>query len=72
MLHDGPFYFEEQPAAALTNGPLELKNGDLITTPCSFEHNTNRTVTLGENTGNETCFNFSWHYPRSALSCTQP
>ena len=69
VMHDAPFYFEEQTSTALKGGPLELKNGDVITTTCTFKNTTNRTVTFGENTGNEMCFNFASYYPLGALSC---
>ncbi|MET0342493.1 MAG: hypothetical protein ABW252_15925, partial [Polyangiales bacterium] len=68
-LWDAPFNFEEQTSTAIKGGALELKNGDIVKTVCTFKNTTNRTVTFGENTGNEMCFNFSTYYPRNALSC---
>lgn len=68
-LWDKSFYFEEQTSSPIEGGPLELKNGDIIKTVCTFKNTTNRLVTFGENTGNEMCFNFSTYYPMGALSC---
>jgi len=67
-LHDGPFAFDAQIATPLGK-PFELKTGDQVITTCQFENTTNRTVTFGENTGNEMCFNFAVYYPMGALSC---
>jgi hypothetical protein len=68
-LRDEPFNFEEQVSTSLPE-PLELKTGDVVRTICSFNNDTGKTVTFGENTGNEMCFNFSTYYPKGALSCT--
>lgn len=69
-LHDAAFDFNEQVSRPLDE-PFELKNGDVVTTTCTFDNNLQpaKTVTFGENTGNEMCFNFTGYYPMGALSC---
>jgi len=68
MLHDAPFDFEEQVSRPL-DAPFEIKTGDVLTTTCHFNNDTGRTVTFGENTGNEMCFNFISYYPKDGFSC---
>jgi hypothetical protein len=68
-MRDAPFNFEEQTSTSFEQ-PFELKTGDVVRTICSFNNDTNRTVTFGENTGNEMCFNFATYYPKDALRCS--
>jgi hypothetical protein len=69
VLHDAPFTFDDQ-----RNYPfspeLMLQTGDKVTTTCTYQNNTSKTVTFGENTGNEMCFNFVVYYPMGGMSCT--
>jgi hypothetical protein len=69
VLHDMPFNFEEQTTYPLTP-PVEIVSGDRITTTCTFDNDSDRTVTFGENTGNEMCFNFALYEPMGAISCS--
>ena len=68
VMHDADFNFEEQTAYPLKE-PVVVKAGDTITTTCVFSNPGNTTVTFGENTENEMCFNFAVYYPMGALSC---
>jgi hypothetical protein len=38
--------------------PLQLQQGDVITSTCTWHNNTNQNVSFGEGTGQEMCFNF--------------
>jgi hypothetical protein len=67
-MHDKDFNFEEQTTYPL-RPPLEIEMGDRITTQCTFDNDTNQTITFGENTGNEMCFNFALYEPRGAINC---
>ncbi|MET0387155.1 MAG: hypothetical protein ABW321_14400, partial [Polyangiales bacterium] len=68
VMHDAPFNFEEQTTYAL-NPPIVIESGDRIITTCTFTNDTSRTITFGENTGNEMCFNFALYEPMGALNC---
>jgi hypothetical protein len=68
-MHDGPFMFGEQGTYEL-NPPLVVQPGDVINTTCVFDNPSNRTVTFGESTDNEMCFNFAMYYPSGALTCS--
>jgi len=68
VMHDAPFDFNEQQAYALTP-TVQLAAGDKVITTCTFDNPTDRTVTFGENTGNEMCFNFAVYYPMGSLNC---
>lgn len=68
-LHDMPFMFGEQKSYPL-DPPVVVEAGDVINTSCFFTNKTGKTVTFGEDTGNEMCFNFASYYPMGALSCS--
>ncbi len=68
VMHDQPFKFGEQGTYAL-NPPLTLSTGDTVTTTCTYTNPSLRSVTFGESTNNEMCFNFAMYYPKNALSC---
>ena len=68
MLHDAAFSFEDQRAYALQPS-LVVKSGDKFTITCSYNNTSDRTVTFGENTEDEMCFNFILVYPRGGFSC---
>jgi hypothetical protein len=68
VMHDAPFDFNEQGTFPLDK-PIELKAGDTVTTTCTFSNPGNTTVTFGESTEDEMCFNFAVYYPMNALSC---
>jgi hypothetical protein len=69
VMHDAPFAFSEQQSYTLDK-PIVLAAGDVVTTTCTFDNDTNRAITFGEDTGNEMCFNFAVYYPMGALSCS--
>jgi hypothetical protein len=66
-MHDMPFVFGDQKSFPL-NPPVVVEAGDTITTTCIYDNDTSKTVTFGEDTGNEMCFNFALYYPAGALS----
>jgi hypothetical protein len=68
VMHDQSFNFEEQGQFDLEE-PITLNKGDKLITTCTYENDTDQTVTFGEDTGNEMCFNFALYYPQGALRC---
>jgi hypothetical protein len=66
-LHDAPFDFEDQRIYELEN--IEIRAGDVLTTTCSYENDTGRTVSFGQNSDDEMCFNFVTYYPMGAFQC---
>jgi hypothetical protein len=44
--------------------PATIDVGDTVRTRCTWVNNTGNSVSFGENTGNEMCFNFLAYYPR--------
>jgi hypothetical protein len=69
VMHDQSFHFEEQGQFDLEK-PLVVNKGDKVTTVCTYDNDTDQTVTFGEDTGNEMCFNFALYYPQGALRCS--
>ena len=69
VLHDAPFSFHNQ-VSNLT--PVTIQPGDVLRTYCTFQNDTGKLVTLGENTGDEMCFNFVTAYPLGALVSALP
>ena len=69
VMHDEAFNFEEQTTYALTP-PVVIESGDRIITECTFTNDTDQTITFGENTGNEMCFNFALYEPMGGLQCS--
>jgi hypothetical protein len=69
VMHDQSFNFEEQGQYTLEK-PLTVNKGDKITTVCTYDNDSDKTVTFGEDTGNEMCFNFALYYPQGALNCS--
>ena len=65
---DADFDYQEQGTFELKT-PVELRTGDKVITTCIYSNPGNTTVTFGENTADEMCFNFATYYPRGALSC---
>jgi hypothetical protein len=66
-LHDAPFAFDDQRIYPLGN--LDIRAGDVLTTTCSYENDTGRTVSFGQNSDDEMCFNFVTYYPMGAFQC---
>jgi len=69
VMHDEAFNFEEQTTYAMTP-PVVIESGDRVITECTFSNDTDRTITFGENTGNEMCFNFALYEPMGGLNCS--
>lgn len=68
VMHDQEFQFGEQASYPLKPEVI-LETGDVVTTSCTYTNTTNETVTFGESTTSEMCFNFAIYYPAGALSC---
>jgi cytochrome c551/c552 len=47
--------------------PAILNTGDYVTTTCTYDNDTPNTVTFGESTASEMCYNFTYSYPARAL-----
>jgi hypothetical protein len=41
-----------------------IKAGDTVQNHCVYDNTTDQTVTFGESTGNEMCFDFTFYYPK--------
>ncbi|MET0341650.1 MAG: hypothetical protein ABW252_11665 [Polyangiales bacterium] len=67
-LHDGSFSFEEQASYPVSPAYL-VEDGDTFTTTCTYDNDSNRNISFGENTDDEMCFNFAVAYPKGALRC---
>lgn len=68
VLHDKAFNFGEQVNYDL-DPPVVLQAGDTVVTTCTYDNDTDRFVTFGENGNDEMCFNFAMYYPMGAISC---
>lgn len=66
-LHDAAFDFEDQRIYELPE--IEIRDGDVLTTTCSYENDTGRTVSFGQDSDDEMCFNFVTYYPMGAFQC---
>ena len=72
-------FFREAEAAGRLSHPnivtvyeldeLMIRDGDVLTTTCSYENDTGRTVRFGQNSDDEMCFNFVTYYPMGAFQC---
>jgi hypothetical protein len=62
-LFDHPFDFNSQ---IQYDTPYILKQGDSISTTCTYENGTGAPVSFGESTSQEMCFNFTVGYPDTA------
>lgn len=69
VMHDAAYDFNEQNSYALPQ-PVELAPGDVVSTTCTYDNPTDRTVVYGQDTGDEMCFNFALFYPMGPMSCT--
>ena len=66
VLHDGPFQFGDQKLYPLD---FIVQDGDVLRTTCTYQNDTPFTVTFGQNSDNEMCFNFVEYYPMGNLRC---
>jgi hypothetical protein len=64
LMYDGDFSFQFQ---VLHDSPLLLQAGDSLTTTCSFQNSTDASVSFGQSTDKEMCFNFTYAWPAHAL-----
>lgn len=62
VFHDEEYLFEEQYQIAFEQ-PVALKAGDSILTECTWENATASTITFGESSDTEMCFNILFQYP---------
>jgi hypothetical protein len=60
-LYDGPYDFNEQ--RQFTANQLGLKVGDTISVECTYQNDTQRTVSFGESSLDEMCFIGLYRYP---------
>jgi hypothetical protein len=63
-LTDRPFDFKDQ---AHYDSSLVVQPGDQLTTTCTYKNTSTKTVSFGEGTGDEMCFNFVTAYPVNGL-----
>jgi hypothetical protein len=62
VIHDGDYTFDEQ--VQLPLAPVAaLHAGDKITTDCTFQNTSAKTVTFGESSDTEMCFSILFRYP---------
>ena len=61
-LQDVPYDFEHQ-NFQLVQPTVELRPGDVLTTYCSYDNTTGRTVRFGESSDDEMCFSDLFYYP---------
>jgi len=72
-LVDRPFDFNDQrayamPPEGMTGDDVLVHPGDRITTTCTFNNQTNKTIRFGEDTEDEMCFFFTLAWPRGQLA----
>jgi hypothetical protein len=65
MVEVDPWDFDNQTSYPVTG--MVINPGDAIETRCTYDNTTDSTVTFGERTEDEMCFNFITVYPLSAL-----
>ncbi|MDB4987899.1 MAG: hypothetical protein JWN04_3077 [Myxococcaceae bacterium] len=63
-LVDKPFAFRDQVAYPAT---MTIMPGDQLTTTCTYKNDTTSTISFGEGTGDEMCFDFVTAYPVGGL-----
>jgi hypothetical protein len=64
VMYDGDFSFSFQ---VLHDTPVTLQAGDTVATTCTYQNTTDGTVTFGQSTDKEMCFNFTYAWPAHAL-----
>lgn len=67
QLQDQPYDFEQQ-TFQLVAPHIELRPGDVITTACTYDNTTGRTVTFGDSSDDEMCFSDLFYYPAQGAS----
>jgi hypothetical protein len=67
VIYDAPYNFEEQTLKPL--GDVVVKNGDVLTTTCTYQNDTTRDIVWGDATEDEMCFNWMRYYPRGGFTC---
>ncbi|MDH5674814.1 MAG: hypothetical protein OEZ06_21980 [Myxococcales bacterium] len=66
VVEDAPFNWEDQ---HITPVDAVLNDGDKVRVTCVYENNTDRTITFGDSSADEMCFNFARYYPMDAFTC---
>ncbi len=61
-LQDAAYDFEHQ-TFSLVEPHVELRPGDVLTTYCTYDNTTGRTVTFGDSSDDEMCFTDLFYYP---------
>jgi hypothetical protein len=71
VLQDVPYDFEHQ-NFQLVQPTVELRPGDVLTTHCTYDNNTGRTVNFGDSSDDEMCFSDLFYYPAGGANfvCT--
>ncbi len=70
VIHDGNYQFEEQYQIPL-DPVMELHAGDTVTTECTYQNATEKTLTFGESSDTEMCFSVLFRYPAQGVGfCT--
>ena len=67
VIYDGPYHFEEQTLKPLND--ILIKNGDVLTTICTYQNDSTRDIVWGDSTEDEMCFNWMRYYPRGGFNC---
>ncbi len=71
VLQDSAYDFEHQ-TFSLSAPHVELRPGDVLTTECTYDNQTGRTVTFGDSSDDEMCFSDLFYYPATGANfvCT--
>ena len=71
VLQDVPYDFEQQ-TFQLVQPAVEIRPGDVLTTHCTFDNNTGRSVRFGDSSDDEMCFSDLFYYPAQGANfvCT--
>lgn len=68
MLTDVPIFNFSDQRMYLYEPEILIKPGDTLNSTCVYDNPTDQTVTFGEGTGDEMCFNFALVYPVDQIS----
>lgn len=72
MLTDVPEWNFENQVYYPYEPAIDVTPGDILRTSCEFHNDTDQTVTFGEGTGDEMCFDFALVYPITAFDIENP
>lgn len=65
LVDDTNFNFQNQGSF---DADIDLKPGDVVTTTCRWNNTTDRTVSWGENTEDEMCYNYTAYFPTTGVN----